>query len=110
MKQIPINQAEGKAVARVFQNWGDSVLITFTDATFAVIRAVHSYDQVLLEDDALELRSLRSDFGDDVLDESGIASKAGLQAYDREKMARDAARREEQDRQLFERLRAKYGE
>jgi hypothetical protein len=106
---IKLAESTGKTISAVaFSVDGEQVAIGFTDNTFAVIRATifAATGDLELEDGHFDLFD---SLGEDQLIHAGIATKDELNDLRAKRHIYESAKIEKRDREIYERLKAKYG-
>jgi hypothetical protein len=105
--QIPLREGTGKTIQATAEGYmGNSVLLVFTDNTFACVRAEDSDGDIgLLLDAAFD----HSDYCDGDLVEAGVCTQEAMNAYNAERKEEKRSSQEARERAAYERLKAKYG-
>ena len=111
-KQIDLDDAVGKTITAVIEAiLGDGVILAIGDDEFVLVEADGDEDGGELRFDTHDTRFIRHRYRDydlrNVFDEATLAE---WDAKNQTKAANEAERRDREERALFERLKAKFGE
>lgn len=109
-KQVKLHKASGKTIAQVIEGY-DDLMIVYTDDTFSFLHPKNGYesDADFEEPDYLKSPSDWCIDRESVV-QSGVMTKEESDEKERQRMADWEASREREERQQFERLKAKFGQ
>jgi len=107
--QIKLTEAIGRTLTAAEWNWrGGELLLAFSDDAFALLEVSRGYEAG--DEEICDGHLDPLDFGDAQLVRAGVFTEAQLNTMRAEKRAAQAATWDEHERQLYERLREKFGD